>query len=346
MEQSRRGITGSSLKIIAIVAMFIDHFAAIFIERYLMFNAPGVFTTTEQVTSWSQKNPMYGYLYFAYNIMRFIGRFAFPIFCFLLVEGMGHTRSIAGYARNLAIFALISELPFDLGFSGKLVNREDQNVFFTLLIGLLVIWSLQVMGEKKRSCPKWMFGISYLLFGGVCTYLVGRSEIGGTFKTVINKVALQKLSEGAAMEEVSSFMITGEFCVIFGTLFLALILLVLQSRKWGEERKIRFSMGMPVVCAGVLLADLLKTDYGCFGVLTIVVMYLFRENRRKEMEWGCLLLTIMNLIEGATFLMVGPVLRYNGKRGLKLKYAFYAFYPVHLLLIHFLSCSIGLPAIS
>ena len=70
----RKGLSGSALKIIAIVTMLIDHIAATVIIRILKFG---------------------GYndgLYQLYRVMRNIGRIAFPIFCFLLVEGFMHTR--------------------------------------------------------------------------------------------------------------------------------------------------------------------------------------------------------------------------------------------------------------
>ncbi|NLC03985.1 MAG: TraX protein, partial [Tissierellia bacterium] len=91
------------LKIIALISMVIDHYGAIF--------QSGI------------------------DIYRIIGRLAFPIYAFLLVEGYTHTRDVKKYGRRLLIFALVSELPFDLAFYGKL-SFTHQNIFFTLFIGL------------------------------------------------------------------------------------------------------------------------------------------------------------------------------------------------------------------
>lgn len=115
MEKSQIGISGFALKWIAIITMVIDHVGAVLYPQHLF--------------------------------LRIIGRIAFPIFCFLLVEGALHTHNIRRYEGRLLGFALISELPFDLVFYGE-VTMEHQNVFFTLLIGLLM---LDIMNRKKNT---------------------------------------------------------------------------------------------------------------------------------------------------------------------------------------------------
>ena len=64
------------------------------------------------------------------------GRLAFPIFAFLVAEGFVRTRSRARYARRLLIFAIVSEVPFDLLAAGRLVYPLRQNVLWTFLIAL------------------------------------------------------------------------------------------------------------------------------------------------------------------------------------------------------------------
>ena len=142
--ENKKGISGSTLKMIAIVTMVIDHIGAAVLARLLMVNGLGELdqTNADAIMLWLSAN---GALYWTYTIMRMIGRVAFPIFCFLLVEGFLHTHDVKKYAMRLGLFALISEIPFDLAFSSKILEFNYQNVFFTLFDD-----RLPCSGRKRR----------------------------------------------------------------------------------------------------------------------------------------------------------------------------------------------------
>ena len=147
--EKKKGISGSTLKMIAIVTMLIDHIGAAVLARLLMVNGLGELdqTNTDAIMQWLSAN---GALYGTYTVMRMIGRVAFPIFCFLLVEGFLHTHDVKKYAMRLGLFALLSEIPFDLAFSSKILEFNYQNVFFTLFIGLLTMIAYRAVEEKEE----------------------------------------------------------------------------------------------------------------------------------------------------------------------------------------------------
>ena len=88
------------------------------------------------------------------------GRLAFPIFAFMAVEGYFHTHSFRKYALRLALFAVLSEVPFDLMYGGTWFYPVHQNVIWTLLLGLLGIHLMEtVQGSFSPStgsmCSCW-----------------------------------------------------------------------------------------------------------------------------------------------------------------------------------------------
>ena len=79
-----------------------------------------------------------------YHLMRMVGRLAFPIFAFLLVEGYVHTRDIRKYMLNLFVAAVISDIPWML-----LGGFDSHNVMFTLLMGLMAVFFIDRFWQKK-----------------------------------------------------------------------------------------------------------------------------------------------------------------------------------------------------
>lgn len=117
------------LKLIAVISMFVDHLAVALRLSGLMGSGT------------------------LYRLMRYFGRIAFPIYGLMIVEGVMHTSSRWKYLLRLFVFALISELPFDLALRGKMFVWNHQNVYFTLILGLIIMivihWGSRLPGWKK-----------------------------------------------------------------------------------------------------------------------------------------------------------------------------------------------------
>ena len=143
----------NQLKNIAMFFMLIDHVAYVMLERGIGLG---------------------GNLYTIDRIMRGMGRIAFPIFCFTIVEGFQRTSNAKEYLKRLIIFALISEIPFDMAFRGAMFNNNYQNVFWTLAFGLaaLMIYEDAFVASWKKilgificiQLPN-MFHTDYSMYG-------------------------------------------------------------------------------------------------------------------------------------------------------------------------------------
>ena len=222
-------LNGFHLKLIAICTMLIDHMG------YTLF--PGVM--------W----------------LRCVGRVAFPIFCFLIAEGCVYTHDRKKYAARLLVFALLSEIPYNLMNSGMIWDPYDQNVLWTLLTGALVCWLIDWALKK-------------------CTPL--------------------------------SFVLTGAAMV-----------------------------------AAYWLLEAFRTDYGGWGMLLVAAFYCVRRApsgavvKMIAQAFGLAFFSLGVMggylsIELWSLAALAPIWLYNGQRGFSHKavqYGFYAFYPVHILVL-------------
>jgi hypothetical protein len=131
------GVSGAVLKWVAVITMLIDHFgAAVFVLNTSYFRA-------DNTEAFRHADAIY-------RVLRTIGRTAFPIFCFLLVEGFFHTRQRFYYIIRMFFFCILSEIPFDLAIYDKWYDFTSQNVYWTLLLGLLAMTVIEWSKEKFR----------------------------------------------------------------------------------------------------------------------------------------------------------------------------------------------------
>lgn len=212
--REKYGIDSFTLKMIAIISMLIDHVGAILFPQIV--------------------------------ILRIIGRLAFPIFAYTLTEGFFYTHDLKKYMLRMGLLALVSEIPFDLANTGKILEFGHQNVFFTLFLGLVMLRLFTKLTGKVEQC----------------------------------------------------LMVIGLF----------------------------------------LLAEFLRTDYSSMGLLMIFMFYIFRERAGVKIAIISVInILLMGYIQAFGALAMIPISLHNGKQGRKMKYFFYLFYPVHLLILYIVS---------
>lgn len=166
----RRGILSSfALKRIAIISMIIDHFGSIVIDGIVApYKSGGSILFTADMPF------MVRNAFAIRDVCDVLGSIAFPIFCFLLAEGFIHTRSRFKYAARVGIFALISEIPFDLAHYQKLWCFDLQNVMFTLCVSLFTLLAISLIEQRFEGnrTSRWVFTAVAVLCGMALAFLL------------------------------------------------------------------------------------------------------------------------------------------------------------------------------
>lgn len=137
---------GAQLKYLAFVSMLIDHVNNALVTP--MLNGEG-------------------FLLHLSNLFSILGRIAFPLFVFFIVEGFFKTRSRKSYLTTLLIFGVISEVPFDMFTSKTFFDPYWNNMMFTLTLCLIAIWLIDSLKEKLPNQVAWYVVsiILVILFG-------------------------------------------------------------------------------------------------------------------------------------------------------------------------------------
>lgn len=131
-------LNGAQLKYIAFISMLIDHANKAIILPYLE-----VGSTLSKIST----------------VFDILGRIAFPLFSFFIVEGFFRTHSRKKYLLNLLFFAIVSEVPYDMFSSKVFLEFRLNNVLFSLALSLITIWILDEIRNKfeEKIGKKWLF---------------------------------------------------------------------------------------------------------------------------------------------------------------------------------------------
>lgn len=235
MTERKTIMSGAVLKLIAMGCMLIDHLACGFLE---VGRAP--------LEMWLRERGAERLIAMIFPldlIGRIIGRTAFPVFCFFLVEGFFHTRSRIKYLRNMAIFALISEVPFDLLFFPESGNRHS-NVYFTLLLGLAAVWGMQWCRERS-GVQKWLRIAGMAAAGGLtcaAAWLWDTDYGAGGVIAIILLYLFHASSKAPLLAWI--WLTLYNASEIFA--FLSVILIRCYNGKRGRQMKILFYLFYPV----------------------------------------------------------------------------------------------------
>lgn len=134
-------------------------------------------------------------------------------------------------------------------------------------------------------------------------------------------------------------------------LLLSLVFLIVLEKIQSLSKRKRYIAETALIVLTALAAEYTKLDGGVYGIMLVAAFYLFHDSKAKMFFAAvcAVLLSSCHIVGGgfefATASVFNPdvaaavvslllINLYNGKRGLKLKYFFYIFYPAHLALLY------------
>ncbi len=286
MEEERKSTknwkicSGFVLKIVAFLTMTLDHIGVMAEMNFLD-------------GTWSE-------------VFRVIGRLAMPLFCFMIVEGVIHTKSFKKYALRLGILtlliaaalALLVYIP-QLGFTGV---RSFGNIFIDLLMGATAVFCLRQKKFKK-------------LFVILPTAFIITSFIVSKYES----------NTGAAIHWFPFFIRSQYDLLSFSLILFFYLSYVLVDLFFHYHTS---SQGLdPDTFKG---SDIERTTTNIMSVLFLISIALIFHFLNQYLTVSYMDVQIYMMIAGAFILL------YNGKRGYNSKwfeYGGYAYYPVHILII-------------
>ena len=300
LDKLRGGIDAATMKKIAIITMFIDHLTLTCLEAARDAEGTRIMYTFPAGEMLDR-------------IGRGIGRLAFPVFCFLIVEGFIHTKNRWMYLLRLLIFAAVAEVPFCLmAFPNS--TRRHADTIFTLAAGYILIWCISILSRLLPA--QYRPGPAVILSGGE----------SGTGAPADSRAA-QADGTGAPADSRAAPADAAD----------ADLLHLPAPIDNLAVRAVLFLAPSAVLTYGICrLAKWAGCDYSYGGVLCILILYVFYKARDFSLVAAWLWLTYYNQSELLAITGFSLIRCYNGKRGRQNKYFFYIFYPGHLLFLYLL----------
>lgn len=286
--------TSESLKIVALICMLIDHAGATLFPQC--------------------------------DILRSIGRVSFPLYAFLLAQGCKHTHSMERYLLGLGIFALISEIPYDLAFGNSINFLEQTNIFYTLFLSAACVYIYDSIKKQKTMIQLIVFAVCLLFL---------------------------------FMEWILLTFITGERLPSVALMFSYVMGMIISCAHIFKHHEIANSKSniliniFPILSTlpAFLLSSFIDCDYGIWGVALISLLYLAKSIKISAVIMAVLLVPYygqhiysnvvsFEAIRNMCFSLLSIlfVCLYNGQHGSKKKWIYYWAYPLHILFFAILRC--------
>lgn len=275
------------MKILAVASMLTDHTAIFLFPRFINVSV--------------------------YMTMRAIGRFAFPVYAFLIVNGYEKTHDVGRYLTRLIAFAVISQIPYVLALH---VNHFPTGDALTVALS-----------------DRWFVCLIFIVVAVIAWIGTVRADASVLWPLLALAMAVLRV-------EYRGVHILSEDLNVFYTLALSLAVIAVMDSVMKPERDIVRLLMQALALFGAFYLIRDNMDYRTLGVALVVSIWVARGSRFSQAGVMLLWCVVEYVVPGHLIshfiiaaLSVVPVLLYKGRQGPPLKLAFYAVYPVHLAIL-------------
>lgn len=224
--------------------------------------------------------------------------------------------------KMIAIITMVIDHVGAVLFPMNMMFRYIGRISFPLFVFLLVEGSIHTRKIRKYELRMFLFAfISEILFDLAFSNEIVNIHSQNVFWTLgIGLVMLDLIQNGAFyIKQHRSDLI---------------------QEAWIESQPIPIIWQFIVVAVCSCVAQVLQTDYGAGGILLIYLVWMTHENvPAQAVSFAVIAILFFGVVELPGVIAFLPILLYNGKKGPSAKYIFYAFYPVHLFLLHLIQAS-------
>ena len=254
------------------------------------------------------------------TLMRAMGRLSLPIFAYFLIVSYGKTKNISKYISRIHLGAIISQIPFSLLFNQSFYANKYINLFSykyenLIFIGLIIVSYFLFITNKKFTKDLfivtfvWLLSPLYIVYKGA--YIFNPTDLNIFYEFGLSLIVIYLLDE-----------INQEF--EFASIKSIFIIMVIIGLSFYIDR---------------------VGNYGFSVLLLIMLLFAFRNNQYIQSGvislWGYFMYSYSILNVFFVLLAGVSLLFYNGKKGKGLKSFFYIFYPLHLIILIFVSIIIS-----
>jgi len=238
--RDRSYFSGAHLKYIAMIFMLLSHLA----QTDFLYDLDQKFTLMA-------------------DLFVFLGRISMPIFCFFTVQAIIYTRNFKKYALRMLIFALISEIPFDLALHRSFYYPESQNVIFTLLMGAVVIYAMDYFWKSNYNPILKLIAMIAIIYVGYKLAFILRADYKGDGIIAIVFLYLAKDSKistclALLIAFYFEFIVYGYVMHIsYGFVYLSIPLIMLYNGQRGKQNKWLFYIFYPAHLLLIYILELL-----------------------------------------------------------------------------------------